>query len=64
MVVLQKQERQVAEMVNERGIDIHHTTVLRYRAGVWIRNRQARIDPICFPQMILGGWTKLTLESR
>ena len=27
--------RQLAEMVNERGMDVHHTTVLRSRAAVW-----------------------------
>ena len=33
--------RQVAEMVNERGLDIHYTTVFRSRAEVRLRNRQA-----------------------
>ena len=31
--------RQVAEMVNEPGLDVHHVTVFRARAGVWTRIR-------------------------
>lgn len=33
--------RQVAEMVNERGIDVNHTTVCALGTRVWKRNRQA-----------------------
>ena len=33
--------RQLAEMVNERGMDVHHTTVCALGAGVWARIRQA-----------------------
>ena len=31
----------VAEMVNERGLDVHYVTVRALGAGVWARNRQA-----------------------
>ena len=33
--------RQVAEMVNERGIDVNYTTVCALGTRVWKRNRQA-----------------------
>ena len=33
--------RQVAEMVLERGLDIHPTTVFRARTTLWTRIRQA-----------------------
>ncbi len=34
--------RQVAEMVNERGIDVHHTTVYR-----WVQDYAPEIDKCC-----------------
>ena len=38
--------RQVAEMVNERGLDVHHTTVFR-----WVQEYSPELDRRCRPQM-------------
>jgi len=38
--------RQVAEMVNERGLDIHHTTVFR-----WVQEYGPEIDKRCRPHL-------------
>lgn len=34
--------RQVAEMVNEQGMDVHHVTVFR-----WVQEYTAKIDKRC-----------------
>lgn len=44
--------RQVAEMVNERGMKVHHTTVFR-----WVQEYSPEIDKRCRPHL------KLTNES-
>jgi len=44
--------RQVVEMVNERGLDIHHTTVFR-----WVQEYSPEIDKRCRPHL------KLTNDS-
>lgn len=44
--------RQVAEMVNERGLDVHHTTVFR-----WVQEYSPEIDKRCRPHL------KLTNDS-
>jgi transposase-like protein len=38
--------RQVAEMVNERGMDVHHTTVFR-----WVQEYAPEIDKRCRPHL-------------
>ncbi|MBD2309694.1 IS6 family transposase [Chroococcidiopsis sp. FACHB-1243] len=38
--------RQVAEMVNERGMDVHHTTVFR-----WVQRYVPEIDKRCRPHL-------------
>ena len=38
--------RQVAEMVNERGMDVHHTTVFR-----WVQKYGPEIDKRCRPHL-------------
>lgn len=38
--------RQVAEMVNERGLDIHHTTIYR-----WVQRYGPEIDQRCRPHL-------------
>lgn len=38
--------RQVAEMVNERGMDVHHTTVFR-----WVQEYGPEIDQRCRPHL-------------
>lgn len=40
--------RQVAEMVNERGLDIHHTTVFR-----WVQESSPELDKRCRPHLHL-----------
>lgn len=40
--------RQVAEMVNERGLDVHHTTVFR-----WVQEYAPEIDQHCRPYLRL-----------
>ncbi len=44
--------RQVAEMVNERGLDVHHTTVFR-----WVQKYEPELDRRCRPHL------KLTNDS-
>ncbi len=44
--------RQVAEMVNERGMEVHHTTVFR-----WVQEYSPEIDKRCRPHL------KLTNDS-
>ncbi|MDZ4876898.1 MAG: IS6 family transposase ISAcma1 [Chroococcidiopsis cubana SAG 39.79] len=44
--------RQVAEMVNERGLDVHHTTVFR-----WVQQYAPELDKRCRPHL------KLTNDS-
>jgi len=38
--------RQVAEMVNERGMDVHHTTVFR-----WVQEYGPELDKRCRPHL-------------
>ena len=38
--------RQVAEMVNERGLDVHHTTVFR-----WVQEYSPELDRRCRPHL-------------
>ncbi len=38
--------RQVAEMVNERGLEVHHTTVFR-----WVQEYSPEIDKRCRPHL-------------
>ena len=38
--------RQVAEMVNERGLDVHHTTVFR-----WVQQYAPELDKRCRPHL-------------
>jgi len=38
--------RQVAEMVNERGLEVHHTTVFR-----WVQEYSPKIDKRCRPHL-------------
>ncbi len=38
--------RQVAEMVNERGMDVHHTTVFR-----WVQQYGPELDKRCRPHL-------------
>ncbi|MDV2996919.1 MAG: hypothetical protein N4J56_006624 [Chroococcidiopsis sp. SAG 2025] len=40
------QERQVAEMVNERGMDLHHTTVFQ-----WVQKYSPELDKRCRPYL-------------
>ena len=40
--------RQVAEMVNERGLEVHHTTVFR-----WVQEYSPEIDKRCRPHLRL-----------
>ncbi len=39
--------RQLAEMVNERGMDVHHTTVFR-----WVQEYEPEIDKRCRPHLL------------
>ncbi len=39
--------RQVAEMVNERGLDVHHTTVFR-----WVQEYAPELDKRCRPHLL------------
>ncbi len=45
--------RQVEEMVNERGLDVHHTTVFR-----WVQEYSPEIDKRCRPHLkpTHGSW--------
>ncbi len=38
--------RQVAEMVNERGLDVHHTTIFR-----WLQRYAPELDKRCRPHL-------------
>lgn len=38
--------RQVAEMVNERGMDVHHTTIFR-----WAQHYGSELDKRCRPHL-------------
>jgi transposase-like protein len=38
--------RQVAEMVNERGLDVHHTTIFR-----WVQHYSPELDKRCRPHL-------------
>ncbi len=38
--------RQVAQMVNERGLDVHHTTVFR-----WVQQYAPELDKRCRPHL-------------
>ncbi len=41
-----RRKRQVAEMVNERGLDVHHTTVFR-----WVQQYAPELDKRCRPHL-------------